>query len=91
MKERVWRVYYFKGQSQQKQMEHAGIERTTLMCVSERSNLRASMFNALSMAFYVCLAAIEHRRRTAATESVSFVDFGHTIRDRIFQMALLIH
>ena len=70
MKERVWRVYYFKGESEQKQMEHAGIECTTLMCLSERSNLRASMHNALSMAFCVSVGPIEHRRRTAATESV---------------------
>ena len=51
-------------------MEHAGIECTTLMCLSERSNLRASMHNALSMAFCVSVGPIEHRRRTAATESV---------------------
>ena len=70
MKEIFQRVYYFKVQSEQKQRQWAGIERATLMSISERSTLRASMLSAFSMALWVSGAAIEHHHHDAAAESV---------------------
>ena len=74
MKELFQRVHCFKGQSEQKQMPHAGIEHANLACFSERSNLRASMHSTVSMAIWHSAATIEHHHRAAA-DSVDLQDF----------------
>ena len=52
-------------------MEHAGIERTTLMCLKERSILRASVHSTVSMGTYYSGATIEHHHRAAAAAADS--------------------
>jgi len=69
VKEIFQRVYYFKVQSEQKQRQWAGIERATLMSISERSTFRANTHSALSMALCVSGAAIEHHHRAAVAGS----------------------